>query len=1366
MESFNVYLPMDRRVALSKGESLPDRTRGAVLFADVSGFTPLTELLVLKLGRERGAEEMTFHLNRVYDAIIGRVDLYSGSVISFAGDAITCWFDGDDGRRALTCAFAIQAAMAEFKSVQTAGGIASFSIKASIVAGDVRRFLVGNPRVRSIETLAGRLMDRVASGENVAKQGEVIVGAEVVRNLHLEDSVAEWRMAANAEQYALIGALKKPAPESPWESTPIIPTEQSRDWLLPALYERLNGGGEDYLAELRPAVALFLKFTGIDYDSDEAGDLLDRYVRWAQSVVAHYEGNLIELAIGDKGSSLYMIFGAPQAHEDDAARAAGAALELLKLPDELKYIHTPQMGISLGLMRTGSYGSQTRRSYGAQGPQVNLANRLMSKAQPGQILVSQVAMEAARRKYDFEYFGDITLKGVAQPVPVYSLKGPARVKSVAAVLQRHQHTSICGRDKERDYVAKQLEALRDGAVTPFIVVQGEAGIGKSRLVAELVDLAGASSIPSWMGVGDAVEHSTPYLAWRPVLARYFDLDTITEIVDGAEIESARQQVASYLEDVDPALVPLAPLLNVFLPLQFQDNDITSQLNGEVRANQTHNLCLTLFKYATTKSPHVLIIEDAHWLDSSSWSLLNQVSSAVPSLMTVIAMRPPSEPVSPDLTRLLERPNVYTLSLDSMSAAEIETLVCSRLDASSLPPEVSRFINERADGNPFFSEELAYALRDTGLIRIVNRKCELSPDAGDLKHLNFPDTIDGVIISRIDALAPQEQLALKVASVIGRIFALRTLRDIHPVAADRTLLSDYLDHLRSLDITPLEALEPDQSYIFRHIITHEVAYNLLLFQQRRDLHRLVADWYERVFGEDLSPHYPLLAYHWRIAEDPAKQIKYLELSGEHALRNGAYREAIVFFQELIALNEKSKLIEDSIRIAHWERALGESYFSAADFSKSRHYHLLAVKRLGRPFSASGPGLIFQLLGEAVRQVMHRYFPSRFVGTVTDPARVERYLEGARAYERISHIVYFENNTFGTVAAGIASLNLSERVAASPESVRAYGTTQVTTGLLGMHNASLSYERLAKESSDAVRGKPGFLAAEGWRLMMVGTYHAGAGSLQKAIEAMGAAIEIWEKLGEKQRWKESLSLVATMNVYYSDLATARRRIDQFYQAALQEGNEQFRFWALLTRAMVYRREGNLDDAQAALKDAVSSGIVLAASDQIWHGGVLARVLLGLGQFDLAEKEADKAAHLIAASQPTAYYVFTSYSAVIEVYLAGMQQDADRLKDYQTRAWKIIGKLKAFSTPFPIARARLNLLLARYYALSGKRAAIKPALQVSLAAAEKFHLKYDRALAYLELSNYMSEVAVRKKYREVAKALFTESGAVSEAERVVVE
>jgi len=286
------------------------------------------------------------------------------------------------------------------------------------------------------------------------------------------------------------------------------------------------------------------------------------------------------------------------------------------------------------------------------------------------------------------------------------------------------------------------------------------------------------------------------------------------------------------------------------------------------------------------------------------------------------------------------------------------------------------------------------------------------------------------------------------------------------------------------------------------------------------------------------------------------------------------------------------------------------------------------------------------------------------------------------------------------------------------------------------------------------------------MMVGTYHSGADSLGTAIEAMNAALKIWEQLGEKQRWKETLSLVTTMNVYHSDLKAAYRGAEQLHQTAVQERNDQFRFWALVEKAMALQMEGKLEEAHAALDDALSGGLKMAPVDQIWHGGVLARVLLEQGQFEEAVIEADKVAAVIAASQPTAFYVMSPYSAVTEVFLAGMERGTAHRDDFRKRAWKSINKLKAFTLPFPIAKARLNLLLGRYYALTGKTSAVLPALRKSLEEAERLNLRHDRALAHLELGKHVKDAAERREHQEAAKALFAESGAEVESKRIVVE
>ena len=193
-----------------------------------------------------------------------------------------------------------------------------------------------------------------------------------------------------------------------------------------------------------------------------------------------------------------------------------------------------------------------------------------------------------------------------------------------------------------------------------------------------------------------------------------------------------------------------------------------------------------------------------------------------------------------------------------------SLVCRRLGVESLPQQLEKIIQEKAEGNPFFSEEIALAMRDSGIIIIDNGKCRIVPGTDLELSKSFPDTLQGVITSRIDRLTASQQLTLKVASVIGRIFSFKTLYDIHPINEDKSHIPEQFDTLQKLDLTPLEKPAPDPAYIFKHIITHEVAYNLMLFSQRRQLHRAVAEWYELVYESDLSPFYPFLAYHWRKA----------------------------------------------------------------------------------------------------------------------------------------------------------------------------------------------------------------------------------------------------------------------------------------------------------------------------------------------------------------------------------------------------------------------------------------------------------------------------------------------------------------------
>src|SRR5579859_4675235 len=224
MESASVYIPMDRRHALARGESLADRTDGTALFADISGFTPLTEGLVRALGPQRGTEELTRWLNDVYEGLIPEVHRHGGSVIGFAGDSITCWFDQDDGLRATACGLAMQTAMRRFAFVPILPGeTVALTAKVAVATGPARRFAVGDPEIQRIDVVAGATLDRMAAAEHLAAKGEVVVDGALDLETGGAVDIAEWRVdPESGRPCAVVRDLTRPVPDTPW---PVLPSD-------------------------------------------------------------------------------------------------------------------------------------------------------------------------------------------------------------------------------------------------------------------------------------------------------------------------------------------------------------------------------------------------------------------------------------------------------------------------------------------------------------------------------------------------------------------------------------------------------------------------------------------------------------------------------------------------------------------------------------------------------------------------------------------------------------------------------------------------------------------------------------------------------------------------------------------------------------------------------------------------------------------------------------------------------------------------------------------------------------------------------------------------------------------------------------
>ncbi len=913
LENIAAYIPpaIVRSVLQERAPTAPQIASGrrfpaAILFADVSGFTPLTEALSQK-GAE-GPEELTRLLNGYFSRMIDLIDGQGGDVVKFSGDALTAVFPsdsaalGDAARRAVQAAEAMQAAMVEFETLGTSVGPVALGMKIGIGAGEILAATVGGVEGHWEYVIAGDPLRQVAEAEHHAEMGQIILSPEAKALItphpvpSLPAPKPEWDKAANPDAIQEVLRCFVPGAVIPWMGKSL----------------------QEWLAVLRPMSVLFIGITSRNREDDDTVSQLDRAMRAAQEVVNQYEGSINKMAVDDKGTIMVALFGAPPyAHEDDPERALRCAMALQEMAPSLNL--ELAIGVTTGRVFAGPVGSSTRREYTVMGDTVNLAARLMVLAGPGQIRCDYQSYYWARGHLGFEALDPVSLKGKAGLIRVYRPTG--QLKSAE---YKRASGALVGRQTEMSQLQDALSQIASGdSRTRCILVEGEAGIGKSRLVEELTVRTQAQGIISFTGSGRSIEQQTPYRAWRDIFSSFLDIDDIDDP------EERRRRVEAHIDDQIPHLSQRHPLLNDLLHLGFPESALTASMETHLRHESLTSLLLAMLTSWAAENPLVLILEDAHWLDSLSWDLALQavrtLAVAGVPMLTIVVMRPMDQELNRTEPAALARMDTtQRISLSSLSPAETLTLAAHRLNLTGpLPQEIAELVSQRASGNPFFAEELVYSLRDNGHISVITEgsesRCIINADLGRIAQ-SLPSTVEGLVLSRIDRLSPEEQLTLKVAAVIGRTFVYSVLHETlgEHMELTQRLLNGYLEDLDQLDLTPLEAPEPELSYIFKHIITQEVAYETLLFAQRRQLHRSVAEWYQRRFGHELplpesgrqesplSLFYPLLVYHWHRAEEREQERIFAKLAAESAAAQFANVEAIGYFNRALELAPKEDL----------------------------------------------------------------------------------------------------------------------------------------------------------------------------------------------------------------------------------------------------------------------------------------------------------------------------------------------------------------------------------------------------------------------------------------------------------------------------
>ncbi len=729
-----------------------------------------------------------------------------------------------------------------------------------------------------------------------------------------------------------LGALEPAAPLHPPESIP----ERVRR-LIPKEYaERLLATRGQVPAERRMVTILFSDVEGSTamtehLDPEDVMEIMDGAFDVLIEPVFRYEGTLARLM----GDAILAFFGAPIAHEDDPERAIRAALEIIdgaqryaeRLEQErgIKGFNV-RVGINTGLVVVGEVGSDLRVEYTAMGDAINLAARMESAAEPGTLLITEDTHKLIAYLCETEALRPIEVKGKAEPVSVY------RVLAAKAVCEKLRgiaglESPLVGRQAEFAALREAIGRLQAG-VGGIVTLVGEAGIGKSRLVAELRK-QGSPGL-QWME-GRCLSYGTSiaYLLW---------LDVLRSLL-GMTLEDTAQAVAEQLRGRVQALCPdrfedvyphVAHLMS--LPLSDEEQSQLAEMDGRELKDRIFQAVEMLLECAAQEQPLALVCEDLHWADATSIKLLEKLlalTDRVPLLLLCV-FRPVKDHRSWRFRETVGHMHAarYTdLVLQPLSPVESQTLLSNLLRIEELPEVLRERILSRAEGNPFYVEEVIRSLMDSRAIEMDDATGGwlVTPDIGEIA---IPDTLQGVLVARIDRLQEDTKRVLQMASVIGRIFLYRVLAEI---AAEERRLDEGLATLQREEMIRERARIPELEYIFKHDLTREAAYNGLLKKRRRAFHRRVAEALERLFPERIEEQLGLLAHHWEQAGDAEKATEYLLRAGDQARLVYSHREAIGYYQRALPL---LKAQGENERAASTWMKLGLTYHTAFDFQLSR------------------------------------------------------------------------------------------------------------------------------------------------------------------------------------------------------------------------------------------------------------------------------------------------------------------------------------------------------------------------------------------------------------------------------------------------
>ena len=1101
------------------------------LFLDISGFTALTERF-MEQGRE-GAEILNQVLNEILNPVIDEIYHNNGFIASFEGDAFTAIFqDISNPAAAIQTAVKINQFFLKNGLKKTKFGVFELFCKIGLAYGEILWGILGEKKLKTY-FFKGKAIREAIAAENICQKMEIMLSEKLKK-------MASAEICTSSKRHGFFKLEKIISPrDNEEENKKVTIPKNILKLFIPEEIITYNKIGE-----FREIVCVFTSMQDLN-SYKQLNSFFTKILKLTVTYHGYFEG----INFSDKGGNFLTIFGAPKSYENNLLRALDFAWNINK-----EFGTKIRIGIASGIAFTGIKGSQRRCLYGVLGKIVNLAARMMMQANWQEVWITKNIANKIKKNYQTISAGEKKFKGFSDKIQISILQEKIPISE-------SEYTNILiGREKELNLLKKYINPIFNKEFAGVIYIDGNAGIGKSRLTAELKK--NIANKVNWL-----------YLPCDEILRKSFNpfiyfLNNFFKQKDNHTDEQNKRNFNKYYKqlltktndtDIIEELSRTKTIIGGLINLRWKGS-LYEKLTAKVRYENTLFAIKNFFKAISLQKPLVIELEDSHWIDSDSRKAIKILTRNVKKypfvIITTCRFNETGKEFQLGLTELRQK----RIPLSKLPENNIQKLISNLLN-NEIPADSLKFIKNMSEGNPFYIEQITLYLHENNLFdRNFNIK---------KKSFSIPGDINAIIISRIDRLTKELQDVIKTASVLGQQFAVNVLTEM----MSNYNISGYLYKGKKEKIwKPLSEL----NYLFRHALIRDAVYQMQLKQRLRELHKLAAETIERLYRNDLEKQYYQLANHYEKAEITKKAIEYLEKAGNSAKNNYQNEQALNFYNKLLNIIGKNKdhkvmEVETLIKkgqilklVGKWDKAKMnfEKALSLAKKIKDKDCLFKANGGLGKLFLDKGDyksaSKHYQKQLKYANLLANKRFLAVTYSNLGNLSYLQSEFNEAMIYYKKMKKIWIELNDKSGLSVALGNLALVYQQQGNLEKTKELNLKKI---------------KICKEIND----KMGISLVTG----NIGIYYYNIEKYKKATVYFKEQFEISKELGYRQGIAIALGNMGNTYRILGNYKEAMKCYNQTLQISREHGNLKGISLSLGNIGIIYQNQGNFKKALANYK-----------------------------------------------------------------------------------------------------------------------------------------------------------------------------------------